>query len=109
MSEHFEHNTGDHEDPIPSSTWLVGVVGTVLLIVIVFGLTAMYYNAQLIESDAKLVRTDPHDLTRYQQRQARYFVEEPTWMEREVIDQRVKALVIPMDEAIDQVIQEYGR
>lgn len=109
MSEYYEHNVGDHEDPVPSSTWLVGAVGAVLLIVIVFGLTALYYNAKLVESDTKLVRVEPFDLQRYQQRQKQYFVNEPTWMEREVIDQRVKALVIPMDDAMDQVIREYGR
>lgn len=106
MSEHFEHNVGDHEDPVPSSTWLVGVLGAALLIIIVFGLTALYYNAQASESDVKVVRTAPFELQRYREQQAQYFVDEPTWTDRVRIDQRIRALVIPIDDAIEQVIQE---
>lgn len=46
MSDAYEHNPGDHEDPLPGPTWLVGIIGVVLLVVIVFGLTSLYYGAE---------------------------------------------------------------
>ena len=104
--EHFEHNIGDHEDPVPASTWLVGALGAVLLVVIVFGLTALYYNARMVEADAKVLQRDSWELRRYDERQQRHFVREPAWVERVVVDQRVRAKVIPIEEAMDQVVRE---
>jgi hypothetical protein len=109
MSEHFEHNVGDHEDPVPASTWLVGAIGAVLLIVIVFGLTALYYNAYLEEADTKLVQKPTFDLQRYTERQRQHFVVEEKWVEREVGENRIRAKVIPLDQAMDEVIKLYGR
>lgn len=46
MSDAYEHNPGDHEDPLPGPTWLVSIIGVVLLVVIVFGLTSLYHGAE---------------------------------------------------------------
>jgi hypothetical protein len=53
MTEVYEHNLGDHEDPVPSSTWMVGLVGTIALVIILLGLTALYYNAKSEEFTEK--------------------------------------------------------
>ncbi len=107
--EHHEHNIGDHEDPIPSSTWLVGAVGVVLFVVIIFGLTALYYNAQKEENEAKLHQPMPVELARYRERQQRHFVEQPSWVERQAGGNHIRARVIPLDQAMEDVIEEFGR
>jgi hypothetical protein len=49
MTEIYEHNPGDHEDPVPSSTWMVGLVGSIVLVIIMLGLTALTYNMHSTE------------------------------------------------------------
>ena len=46
MSKHYEHNIQDHEDPVAGYTWMIGLVGTVLLVVTVLATVALYYNIQ---------------------------------------------------------------
>ena len=39
MTDHYEHNIDNHGDPAASSTWLVGFIGVVLLVVTMLGVT----------------------------------------------------------------------
>ena len=45
MHEVYEHNPGDHEDPLPGPTWILGILGSGLLGVVVLGVTALFFNA----------------------------------------------------------------
>jgi hypothetical protein len=46
MSEHAEHNPNDHEDPLPGVTWIVGIGGAIVLVVVFEALTALFYHAR---------------------------------------------------------------
>jgi len=103
MSEHFEHNPGDHEDPMVGPTWLVSMLGVVLLLVIVLGLYAVYYNAQSVEDETKVIVRDPQELENLRAAQeARLRVPHQVRSEEEV------ATVIPIDHAMELIVQEYS-
>ncbi len=105
--EHYEHNPGDHEDPVAGPTWLMSLVGTILLVVIIFGLTAMYYNAQGQQLRERVYEREPYELRRYKQQQQELLTGEPRWV-TEVIsdDEEIRRYVIPIDRAMDLVAGE---
>ena len=115
MTEVFEHNVGDHEDPLPGPTWIVAFLGIVLLSVIMLGLTALYYNAQTTETTRKVVVRDPMELENLRAQQKAQLTRGPEWVEEKVKvegqdkEQVVPALVIPIDQAMDIVVREYAR
>ena len=51
MSDHAEHNPGDHEDPLPGPTWIVTFLGVVLLAVIILGI---WFVIQVVSGVASL-------------------------------------------------------
>jgi len=59
MSQAYEHNPGDHEDPQADMTWLIGFVGTFMLIVIVLGVTALLKTMERRTVDDVVVRQEP--------------------------------------------------
>lgn len=115
MTDVFEHNLGDHEDPLPGPTWIVAFLGIVLLSVIMLGLTALYYNAQKEENTRKIVVRDPMELEHLRTQQQAQLTRGPEWVEEKVKvegqdkEQVVPALVIPVDQAMDLVVKEYAR
>jgi hypothetical protein len=115
MTDVFEHNVGDHEDPLPGPTWIVAFLGIVLLSVIMLGLTALYYNAQSNEQTRKVVVHDPMELQNLREQQQAQLHRGPEWVEEKVKleghdkEQVVPALVIPIDQAMDIVVKEYAR
>jgi hypothetical protein len=114
MTEVFEHNLGDHEDPLPGPTWIVTFVGAVLLTVIILGLTALLYNAQEQEDEVKLIQRDPEELASLRDQHLAQITGEPRWVEETVTvegsqqEQKVQALVIPIDQAMQLVVKEAG-
>ena len=56
MTEVFEHNPdpSDHEDPLTGPSWYVGLVGGLILVVTLLGLTALYYNEKAGETQKKV-------------------------------------------------------
>jgi hypothetical protein len=42
--EQFEHNPGDHDDPKADSTWVIGIGGVIVLIVLIVAITVLYYK-----------------------------------------------------------------
>ena len=110
MTEVFEHNPGDHEDPLPGPTWMVGLLGTVLLTVIMLGLTALYYNAEHQEDTIKVIQRDPAELENLRAVQFARLTGEPRLEERIAENfQVVEEIVIPIDEAMRLVVEEAGR
>lgn len=115
MSEVFEHNPGDHEDPLPGPTWIIAFLGAVLLVVIMLGLTALFYNAQAAEQDTKLVLRDPEELNKLRAEQmARLNIEKPQRVQElekpvgQEKEQVVEAVEIPIKQAMEMVVKEYG-
>ncbi len=107
MTDVFEHNPGDHEDPAYGSTLLVGILGTLLLVATVMGTTALYYNVKAEEIFGEVIskeRAEPVDL--YQKQQA-LLAGPPRWMERDEQGEMVRAYIIPIDRAMELVVQEW--
>jgi hypothetical protein len=102
MSEVFEHNPGDHEDPLPGPTWLIGILSAVLLSVVVLGVTAIFFNADTRMVDAKVVDADYPQVDAM--REAQLAAIEGPARKKEVLenDQKVTNIVIPIDLAMQK-------
>lgn len=110
MTEVFEHNPGDHDDPLTGPTWIIGFLGAVLLSVIVLGLTALVYNAQHKEEVEKLIKRDVDELETLRAQQQALLTGPPHWIQVQEKDDKgnehvEKALVIPVDRAMELVVQ----
>lgn len=114
MTDVFEHNPGDHEDPLAGPTWIVAFLGAVLLAVIMLGLTALMYNAVADEEKVKVVERDPEELQTLRQQQLAQITGKPRWVEERVVvpgseqEQVMQALMIPIDDAMALVVKEAG-
>src|SRR5262245_2113458 len=109
MSEVFEHNPGDHEDPLTGPTWLIGLLGAVLLAVIGMGLTALLYNAQSQEEMRKIQMRDPAELIALRAAQQARLHADPHWeISTDVDGHEHKALIIPINQAMEQIVKDYG-
>jgi hypothetical protein len=112
MSEVFEHNPGDHEDPLTGPTWIIGFLGAVLLAVIMLGLTALVYTELHQEDQVKLVDKESKELEDLRTKQwAQLHVATPRWVTDPAVDETpppVKRLVIPLEQAMEIVVKEAG-
>lgn len=112
MTEVFDHNPGDHDDPLTGPTWIIAFLGAVLLAVIMLGLTALYYNAKREEDTVKIITRDPQELLDLRQSQQARLTGEPRWEEELVKvegqekEQIVPRLVIPIDQAMELMVKE---
>ena len=109
MTDHHEHNIDDHEDPASSSTWLVGFIGVVLLVVTMLGVTALYYNVKAQQVEEAVVKPDvdePKKLRR--QQEWRLTNPDARWEERDDGGEVTRELIIPLETAMKIVVEEYG-
>lgn len=114
MSEVYEHNPSDHEDPLTGPTWIVAFLGAVLLTVITLGLTALFYNAQSQEEERKVILHDPMELGNLHARQREQITGTPRWVEQQIevegsAPQLTRSLVIPIDRAMELVATEQSQ
>jgi len=121
ITEIYEHNPGDHEDPVPGPTWIIGFLGAVLLVVIMLGITALYYTQRKQENQQKVVLRDPDELVKLHKAQARRLGAPAHWEVTAVQEEvkvdgkpaikttRSKSLVIPIELAMQRVIAEASR
>lgn len=109
MSEHHEHNPTDHEDPLSGPTWLLGVIGVVLTIVIVLGLTALYYNAQAQFTQERVMTAEIRELREHRQRQQARLEGPPRWETREFVGEEQDVYIVPIEDAMHRVVEKYGR
>jgi hypothetical protein len=56
MTDVYEHNPRDHEDPLPGPTWTVLITGCALLAVVVLGVTSVYWGVRDLEFDTKVAQ-----------------------------------------------------
>ena len=108
MTDRYEHNIDDHGDPAASSTWLVGFIGVVLLVVTMLGVTALYYNVKAAEVDTQVVQVEIDEVTDARARQELRLTDSPHWEERDDSGEIVRALVIPIERAMELVVAEHA-
>ena len=101
MEDHGEHNPGDHEDPLPGPTWIIGILGSVLMAVVVLGVTALFFNADTRMIDAKVVNADYAQVAELKQEQLAAIDGPPRKKEVLENDQKVETIVIPVNRAME--------
>lgn len=106
MTEVFEHNPEDHEDPVSGQTWLIGFLGALVLVAIVLGLTAMYYNAKAREIYKVVVSPERLEVRQLLQEQEALLAGPPRWVTRDDGAETVEALIIPIERAMELVVME---
>jgi hypothetical protein len=120
MMHQAEHNVGDHEDPVAGPTWMVSVIGVILLVVIFLGLTALYYNYANSEAATKVLDRAAADFEAVNAAQRARIHGEARWQQRdaEIVDDAGTGdgpppmedhLTIPIEQAMQAVVQEYGK
>lgn len=109
MSDVYEHNLGDHEDPMSGPTWLVGFVGMIILIVIILAVTAVLkFTVSQVEQQA-LIELDVAELTAVKQRDFERLHSGPRIVEYVDVDGNVQTrLAIPIDRAIEQLAEDWS-
>lgn len=108
MTEVYEHNPGDHDDPVAGPTWLVGVLGALVLVATLLGLTALYYNVKARMFTEQVVDKPVTAVQQLREQQRELLEGEPHWVERRAGDEVVRELVIPIDRAIELIATESG-
>ena len=109
MSKHYEHNIQDHEDPSAGYTWMIGLVGTVLLVVTVLATAALYYNVQAAQNKESVIEPTRIDVKQLRAKQLQVLSNTPHWVEREDESGEIKRyLAIPIDRAIQLVIEQHS-
>lgn len=105
MHESYEHNPGDHDDPLPGPTYILTILGSVLLGVVVLGVTALFFNA-----DERMV-LDKTQLAKYPQfedlkTEQLAKIEGPARkVEVNENDKIVEAVVIPIEVAMQKIAE----
>ncbi len=106
MTEVFEHNPGDHDDPVSGQTWLIGFLGALVLVAMMLGLTAIYYNAKAREINEVVVRPERQEVRQLRQEQESLLAGPPRWVTRDDGAETVEALIIPIERAMELVVME---
>jgi hypothetical protein len=109
----YEHNPGDHEDPLPGSTWLVGGAGTILLAVVLFAVTALFYEANQQEFNVVYVNQPAAAFKALQARQEAVLHQPAKWVERPRIaaepdGEKERVFVIPIERAMELIVAEHA-
>jgi hypothetical protein len=103
MSEVFEHNIGDHEDPLPGPTWIIGILGVVLLSIIILGVTALFFNADTRMVDEKVTTQGYPQFESLKKEQLDRLAGPPRIVVVKENDKDVETVVIPIDDAMKMV------
>ncbi len=106
VSDVYEHNPEDHDDPSAGPTWLVGLIGTVLLGVIVMTTTALYYNVKASEFEGQFVHPAREEVLVLRRQQEALL--RGGWVEISEQGETVRKQVLPVERAMELVVGQYG-
>jgi hypothetical protein len=109
MAGVYEHNPGDHEDPLAGPTWTVGVIGTILLIVIVLGTAAICYSVLTSAYVERVVDEPDLEVTTLRGKQIDRLNAAPHIELRPENPEGEQSIVIPIDRAMRLVAKEAGK
>lgn len=109
MTEVFEHNPDDHEDPASGPTSLMGLVGALLLVAILLGITALWYNVKAEEVHTQVVAQPRREVQDMRKSQLALLQREPQWVTRQGETGEVRALVVPIERAMEIVVAENAK
>lgn len=106
MSEAFEHNPQDHEDPLAGPTWYIGFVGAVAFVVTTLAVWALYYNVKGEQVQESFVDPVRQEIVELKSRQQALLAGPPRWVEVDEQGVQVRKYVIPIEQAMQLVVQE---
>ncbi len=117
MSEQFEHNPGDHDDPVGDSTWAIGIGGAFVLTVLVISVAVLFYRADSELIDERVVREMPKEYLDLQKQWDEQLV---NWGTAPVVDDEgnpvmdangkpAKRIHIPVRNAMELIVKESGK
>ena len=106
MTDVFDHNPGDHDDPQAVPIWYLGLVGVVLMVVVVLGLTAVYYNVKAGVYQEQVVRKTYREVQDL--RAAQEALLAGGMVEVEEQGETVRKNTIPIEQAMRLVVEEAG-
>lgn len=106
MSDVFEHNPGDHEDPLAGPTWTLGIIGIAMLAVSVLGVAAIFYDRSRVEDDVKVLAKPTVQLEDLRNQQLARLGGEVR-IEKRSADE--ESLVIPLEQAMTLVVEDAQR
>ena len=106
MTEVYEHNPGEHDDPTAGFTWLIGLVGVLLLVVIILWVTALYYNVKAGIFQRQVVNAPRLELLELRRPQEALLAGPPRSIERDEQGETVRAYIIPIEQAMEIVVRE---
>lgn len=104
MTEVFDHNPGERDDPKVVPIWYLGLVGAVLLIVIVFGLTAIYSTVQAEAFQVQVINRTHREVAEVLRKQEAML--DGGTVEVEQQGQTVRKKTIPIERAMELVVEE---
>ncbi len=106
MTDVYEHNPEEHEDPTAGLTWFMGLLGALVLVVIMLGITALYYNVKAQQVRDQVVSPQRREVLELRLQQEALLADPPRWVERDEQGQTVRAYVIPIEQAMESVVEE---
>ncbi len=106
MSDVYEHNPEDHEDPAHGPTLLMGLLGVLLLTVTILGLTALYYGSKATEQSQAVVAVERAEVKDLRAEQEALLAGPARLVRRDEAGREVEALVIPVERAMEAVVRE---
>ncbi len=108
MSDVFEHNPGDHEDPRAGITWFIGFVGSVAFVVTVLAVWALYYNMKGEQVQESFVAPAREEVAELKRSQEALLAGPPRYIEVDESGETVSRYIIPIEQAMQLVVQETG-
>jgi hypothetical protein len=109
MSDVFDHNPSEPDDPAAAATWVVSLVGVLLLVATILGVTAIYYNVKATEVEEAVLALPYKTVETMRSRQEALLQGPPRRVTRVDETGEVEVLVIPIDRAMELVVAEHQR
>ena len=109
MSEVFEHNPGDHDDPLAGITWFLGFVGVVAFVITVLAVWALYYNVKASQVEEAFVAPARDEIVELRDAQQELLTGPPRWIETGEQGELTRRYVIPIEQAMQYVVRENSR
>ena len=109
MTDQLEHNPGDHEDPLAGPTWLIMIGGAVVFVVVLLVVAAVAYRVMTGRQDAAALAQAPRDLAALKEQQRRRLTDPPRFEKRIDSPEDGNSLVIPIEQAMELMVQEAQR
>jgi hypothetical protein len=106
MSEVDRHSLTDREDPAAGPTWVIGLIGALLLVVVILVIAALLYRSASMEFEQKVSGEAPRELTELRRDQTARLTDPPRWEIRPDSGEGGRSLVIPIEQAMEAFVEE---